>query len=189
MYQTRYNQNVLENVVISEIVNNYGEDVYEKCFLETSSTPHWVNFYLTFFRANLVTMVTRDKYIVESVRNRYKTLDGIDVLTLDIEDRIGVFESQYDIITSFGLMDTLVGYKRWQRSLENLCFYLKPGGMLLASGDFTRTEHTHQSIKTRSKAMWVAIAHNNRCTIDKIILNELFMGTMRGNVLVIKKNE
>ena len=189
MYQSRYNQNILENVVISELMAAYGEDIHEKCFLETSSTAHWVNFYLAFFRASLVTMVTRNTHIVESVSNRYKTLDAVDVLALCIEDRIGIFESQYDVISSFGLMDTMVDDKRWQRSLENLCFYLKPGGILLTSGDFTRTERTHQHMKTRSKAMWSAIIRNCGCSLDKLIVNEFFMGAMRGNVLVIRKNE
>jgi len=189
MYQSRYNQNALENVVISELMSAYGDDVYEKCFLDTSSTSYWVNFYLVFFKANLVTVVTKDTYIRETVANIYKTLDTVDVLTLDLHERVGIFEDQYDIITSFGVVDTLVNDAKWQKTLENLCFYLKPGGIMLVSGDFTNNSQTHPNIKTRSRSLWAALLHNNRCTIEKMITDELFMGAIRGNVLVIRKNE
>ncbi|MBV5347126.1 hypothetical protein JZU46_02770 [bacterium] len=189
-YKTKFLNNMFENVIISEMLKVYNEDIYDKCFMDVSTKDNLIQFYLEQLHAALVTVVCGDKeskYIHKFRKEKYIDYDQIDVLRFALDERIGAFKQQYNIITAFNTLDTYVDDHIWQTSVENLLSYLKPGGICFVNGTFLDTKIVGNVRKLRSKGVWKVLAKKCGCYVDTIIENPLVSIYENDKIMVIRK--
>ncbi len=190
MYEMKYTTNVIENIIITAILN-VSDELQGKCIMDISKNSHWVDFYLCYLKPTLLTCIGSMDPLSSLLSSKYSSNDIVDVLDLKTYDRIGIFEEQYDLVTDFMPFFLRIEDDRlWQRYIENMCFYLKPGGLFIVTGDFTRTYTSEYYGKLRSEGIWKAIVGNCNCSVVNVIDNYIKGLTNEvSNIMVIKKNE
>lgn len=191
LYHTKYHYNMVENGIVDFLRGLYSEDILNKYVLDIGlGTGHWVDFYLEFLKAN-VTAVDFSDIVIKRAKEKYLSVPNVDVLQLDISDRVGAFHEQYNVINAIGVMFHLVDDDLWQAAVENLCFYLKPGGSLIVGGDFTETKRISHHRKVRSLGVWKAMVSSCGCAVQDVTYFDWFKGTtagqLRNNLLLVRK--
>jgi len=180
-FKKKFVHNLLENVIISEMLKEFGEDLYDKCIMDVSFGCNLHDFYLNHLQASLVTSTSLPDSEVDTLLD-YR----LDVLNLDLHDRVGAFSSQYDIVVAYDTFNVYLSDINWQATLENLLFYIKPGGLCIVNGTFP-TITLDDSIRSRSKGVWRALIKKCNCSIITLLDNSSNYFFVNDKIMVIQK--
>lgn len=179
-------RNAAENIIYSYTTTSVGE-LIDGCILITTPFPKF-DFYIQRFGTPIITVLNEDTSIKNILTDNFYN-DFIDFINIPCYDRIISFKEQYDIVSSFFTLNMQKDDLLWQYSVENLCYYLKPGGLLFINGFFNRT-FENATLKFRSENLYKVVVNHFNCVIIDIIENKLPLKNAIGDsVIIIKKNE
>lgn len=185
-YRSEFVNNMFENIIISEMFKAYDTGLYDKCFMDVSLSDDLLSLYLDTLQASLVTLIRKPENL-----SKYglitSDIEQLDVLSLDLEDRVGAFKEQYNIIVAFNSLALYNNDRTWQTCVENLLYYLKPGGLCFVNGTFLDNKCVINEKKFRSKGLWKAIVKHCNCSISDIIENPLVSFYKDDKIMVIRK--
>lgn len=186
-YKLKFLNNMLENIIISEMYKVYGgRDIYDKCFMDVSERITLVPFYLDNLRPILVTVVTNE-FIQPFIKDTYDNFEQIDTLSFKLDEHAGIFNQQYDVITAIDILDTYVEDQSWHLAVKNLLSYLKPEGTLFVNGVFADSKIEEADRTCRSKGVWKAMVKQYGCSVEAIINNPLASFFEKDKIMVIRK--
>lgn len=186
----KYYFNFTENIIIKHYNQTYLHSLYNRCILDVSLDDYWVDFYLDYFDPCVVTTIGSPKPFVDYMKNKYSDQPIVEILNNDIQEHIGIFEKQFDVVNVIDIMFRFTDDYLWKTSIRNLCFYLKPGGLLFISGNFEDNTFNTGSNKFRSLKVWKRILNIYGCQIEEVYNAYTFGNDFSThNLLVVKKNE
>ncbi len=174
-------------------------------------TGHWVDFYVDVYPAKSLAAVEFVPQMAEYLRKKYAGRKEVSVLQADIvEDPLP--EGDFDIVNAIGVLLHIVEVERWQRAVARLFAAQKPGGLLLAGGDFGtetrdlqfhRTDHfeswrEHDSAdapaklsnkRVRSEADWLRLAASLGASVVDLVRSDAanFIRTPENDLLVLRR--
>jgi|tagenome__1003787_1003787.scaffolds.fasta_scaffold20986214_5 SAM-dependent methyltransferase len=136
---TRYHYNAVENAVLECLI---GLELPESPHVLDigSGAGHWIDFYRELFSAERVVGVELRSAVVQLLSESYATADGVTVVAADVSDPLPI-EGDFDIVNAIGVMFHIVDDERWRRALHNAAARLRPGGILIAGGQFGPITH------------------------------------------------
>ncbi len=183
----------------NSIINNYiylihkylDDDISQSCTLHFNTDLKVLNFMIDAMGPDGLITVVDNKVTYRLSSFEEEALDfGLDFIDTPMYERIGAFRNQYDFITVSDVINT-VNDKKWQATLENLCFYLKPGGLCVIHSSVTPIKTTE--FKTHSLGVWKAIVNK---TADCKIIETLPLDSLNfldnyyfTDLIVVRKNE
>lgn len=160
-----YYQSLIENTCLKAMHSHFKGDFRGKCVLGIDLDLRSSEFFLFNCLASVCTCIGTHK--PKTINN-----SRFDFLEEVVYNKIGVFESQYDVVYAGSDLSLITEDIYWQRAVENLCFYLNSGGILFIPGNFGRSHIVSKHIKTRSFNIWKAVINNYGCSVEKIIMDE-----------------
>lgn len=177
-----YYCNLLENECLKAMHKHFKGDFRQKCVLGVDLDFRSSEFFLFNCLASVCTCIGT---------HRPKNIDNprFDFLESTLYDKIGVFEEQYDTVYVGSDLSMFSDDIKWQKVVENLCFYLTSGGILFIPGNFKSTKTVSKYIKTRSLNIWKAVINNCGCSVDKVVMDKevLPFPLPREALIVVKK--
>ena len=136
---TRYHYNAVENAVLECLIG-----------LELPASPHvldigsgaghWIDFYRDLFSAERVVGVELRPAVVDLLNENYASAEGVIVVAADVSDQLPI-DGHFDIVNAIGVMFHIVDDDRWRHALQNVAARLRPGGILIAGGQFGPITH------------------------------------------------
>lgn len=185
-YKLKFIDNLYENAVMSKMHDFYGDTLVDRCFFDISLNKNLVNFYLNYLYASLITVPCGDATIYNSFERTFSNEYNVDILNFMLEERIGIFENQYDVVIAFNTLNNIADNHLWLSIVENLLFYLKPNGLFFINGDFSKNTVDGET-KYRSRGVWNTIVKKCNCCVDSIIKTPLSNLSGLNDILVIRK--
>lgn len=177
-----------------------------------SGTGHWIDFMRQVCLVSEAVGVEIADNMYEHLQRYYADDSQVRIINTDIAAdtfNAGDIGGPVDYVTAIGVLFHIVEDERWTQAISNLAGVLKPGGMLIAGGDFgiqTRDVQFHRTDnfknwkeqagearrvnkRVRSLAHWTTTAH--RCRLDVVDLVraercELFT-TPENDVLLLQR--
>jgi len=191
----KFMNNMFENIIVTSMHNIYNEDIYDKCFMDISTSDHFVDFYLNYLHASLVTSIcdskdhrgVSNKQVAELRKYKYNALNQVDNLIYDLDEQIGAFKGQYDIVVAFDILNYYTNNHLWQMVVENILFYLKPGGLCFINGAFDDNKVIKYGQNFRSNGVWRALVNKCGCSIVSIEESPSTIFCKNNKVMVIHK--
>ena len=159
-----YYNNLIENYVFKMLYKYCSTHFDDLCVLDTTTEGYWIDFYLNTIQATLVTSMGADA----SKTKPFMDMVNYDFLDKELHENIGPFIKQYDIIHVLDSLSFELSDYKWQKSLENLCSYLKSGGFMIITGDL-QSSYTENTCRHRSSGLWRAIINNSGCSVKQLI--------------------
>ena len=160
-----YYQNMLENACLKAMHEHFAGDFRHKCVMGIDLDFRSSEFFLFNCMATICTCLgTHKPKLIDNPR--------FDFLENTLYSKVGVFEDQYDVVYVDSDLSMFSDDSQWQNAVENLCFYLKVGGLLFIPGNFDSTKVVSKYIKTRSLNIWKVIINNCGCSVEKIVLDK-----------------
>jgi hypothetical protein len=177
-----YYQNLLENECLKAMHVHFNGEFRHKCVLGIDLDFRSSEFFLFNCLASFCTCI--GKHAPENISN-----SRFDFLEEVVYNKIGVFEGQYDVVYVGSDLSLILDDIQWQRSVENLCFYLNSGGLLFIPGNFKRTPAVFSPLKIRSFNIWKALVNNYGCSVEKITMDKEIIPfpLAREALIVVKK--
>lgn len=136
---TRYHYNAVENTVLECMIG-----------LELPASPHvldigsgaghWIDFYRELFSAERVVGVELRPAVAQLLNEQYAAVEGVAVVAADVSEPLPI-DGHFDIVNAIGVMFHIVDDDRWRRALCNVAARLRPGGILIAGGQFGPITH------------------------------------------------
>ena len=185
-YKSKFITNLYENTIISEMSKVYGANLYEKCFMDISSNHDLLPLYLDMLYASLVTVIKKPEGDT-SYGIKDTNIEQLDILSLELEEQVGAFKGQYDVIVAFNILSTYGNDRVWQACVENLLYYLKPKGLCFVNGAFLDNKHIEYDKRYRSRGLWRAIVKHCGCSILDIIDNPSVSFCKNNKIMVIQR--
>ena len=176
--KTKFINNTLENIIINTMLKSNSEDIYDKCVLDVGLGYNLLDFYLDYLNASLVTVITAKDNLAAFIQ-----YPQIDVLKLNLSERVGAFSSQFDLVNAYGTFNFIHSDSDWQTILENLLFYIRPGGFCLINGSFPKITEDN----CRSKGVWKAVLAKCGCSILSMTDYSLDYFDITEKIMVVKK--
>ena len=132
----RFHYNQVENGIMEGLERLDPEPSGPPAVLDVGSgSGHWVDFYLEVVGASSVTAVELSNVAAESLRGKYAG-QPVTVVAADIADPDVGLGGPYEIVNAIGVMFHIVEDERWEAALATLARHLRPGGILVVSGQF-----------------------------------------------------
>lgn len=104
-----------------------------------SGVGHWIDFFQEVFAVTSVVALEFTDGMADFLRQKYRDRDDVRVLQADVAEASIVqegFVGRFDFVSAIGVLFHIIQDDRWAQAIRNLSQVLKPGGLLLAGGDF-----------------------------------------------------
>jgi hypothetical protein len=159
-----YFDSFLKNLILKVLYKEYGDTFSQLCVLDTTVEDVWLDFYLETLKTDVVTSIS--DFLPQPIK--YNKYNNYDFVESTLYETIGPFTSQYDIVNTLDTLSLELDDFVWQKSLENLCNYLKPQGVMIISGNLQKT-YTDDTFRSRSEGLWRAIITSCSCSVKHFI--------------------